>query len=548
MWYAMKQMEYLIRDAHFTLKIDHKNLLYMNDRADPKIKRWKLSIQEYDFEVEHIEGKNNIVADALSRLCGMMIIDEDEKPVDTSPERLMIMKEFKLTKAIHDKISKVHNSKVGHHGVDRTCEMISKSEKEKIDNLRQYVKLFILKCPCCQKMRDNFSVKNTTPFTVSTFSPMERLSIDTIGPLPRSADGNRHVVVIVDNFTRWVELFPIADLTMKTAAKCLLEHIGRFGSPSQLLSDNGSQFVNSIIKEVCDMIDTEHIRGMAYSKEENAIVERMNKEVGRHLRSMIYHDNVIDKWDSYLPFVQRIINATKIESIGVPPAHILFGKAIDLDHGFIVPLYKSERHDVDLDEYSKELIEKQSTIIQVAKETLHKRDEAYMTKHLGARVTEFPVNSLVLLRYPKGMGGQRRAPSKLHPKLKGPYKVLSFSGAEYKIRSEGEDDSIITTHIQNLEPFELDELRDESRVVANKDQKMTTIEEIRGHSGKFAKKGKRTKLTNLAFLVKWEGEELMEHDNSGWATWSTLRSTDALHKYLRKIGEARHIPYEFRTE
>ena len=48
---------------------------------------------------------------------------------------------------------------------------------------------------------------------------------------------------------------------------------------------------------------------MAYSKEENAIVERANKEVLRHLKAMIYDTSIKEQWCDILPLVQRIMNA-----------------------------------------------------------------------------------------------------------------------------------------------------------------------------------------------------------------------------------------------
>ena len=153
---------------------------------------------------------------------------------------------------------------------------------------------------------------------------------------------------------------------------------------------------------------------------------------------------------------------------------------------------------------------------------------------------------MVLLRYPKGMGGQRRAPSKLQPPLQGPYKVLSFVGAEYKIQSEADGNNrIITTHIQNLEPFEIDELREEPREVANKDKQLTTIKVIRGHDGIFKTRG-RTKLSNLQFHVEWEGIDFNPKDNECLATWNQLKDTQALHDYLIKINQRKLIPIKYR--
>jgi len=66
-YYALKELQYLLSDVFFTIRTDHKNLLYLND-CNPKVVRWKLAIQEFNFRVQHIAGPENVAADALSRL------------------------------------------------------------------------------------------------------------------------------------------------------------------------------------------------------------------------------------------------------------------------------------------------------------------------------------------------------------------------------------------------------------------------------------------------------------------------------------------------
>ena len=67
--YALKVFEYLLRGRHFQLFTDHQNLLYLNLQSSQKVIRWRLFVQDYDFELAHIAGVDNIVADQLSRLC-----------------------------------------------------------------------------------------------------------------------------------------------------------------------------------------------------------------------------------------------------------------------------------------------------------------------------------------------------------------------------------------------------------------------------------------------------------------------------------------------
>ena len=123
------------------------------------------------------------------------------------------------------------------------------------------------------------------------------LNIDFIDPFP---DGT-HVLVIVDSFSRWTELFHCNDSMAKSACRCLLEHFGRFGSPNLIRSDRGPHFANELIEKFLLAVGTPHNLTLAYSKEENSIVERVNKEVDRHLRSFVFETLEMDQYKLCLP-------------------------------------------------------------------------------------------------------------------------------------------------------------------------------------------------------------------------------------------------------
>jgi hypothetical protein len=68
-FYALRKWEHHLRDAHFTLFTDHRNLTFMAKDPNAKVTRWRLAVQDYDFDIAYLPGEENIVADALSRLC-----------------------------------------------------------------------------------------------------------------------------------------------------------------------------------------------------------------------------------------------------------------------------------------------------------------------------------------------------------------------------------------------------------------------------------------------------------------------------------------------
>ncbi|KAJ8349391.1 hypothetical protein SKAU_G00245210 [Synaphobranchus kaupii] len=68
------------------------------------------------------------------------------------------------------------------------------------------------------------------------------LQMDFTGPLPPSG-GYTYLFVVIDQYTRWVEVFPTRNCTAATAARLLATEIfPRWGLPYQILSDNGTHF------------------------------------------------------------------------------------------------------------------------------------------------------------------------------------------------------------------------------------------------------------------------------------------------------------------
>ena len=74
---------------------------------------------------------------------------------------------------------------------------------------------------------------------------------------------------------------------------------------------------------------------LAYSHEENSLVESKNRDILGHIRSMVFDMKSIDFWSECIPVAQRVCNAEIAESLGFSPGHLLFGSEIDLDRGIL---------------------------------------------------------------------------------------------------------------------------------------------------------------------------------------------------------------------
>jgi hypothetical protein len=136
--------------------------------------RWYMALSEYSFNMELISGVTSEVADSMSRLCRNNMKDAPREFSEKVIFWANIIEEFTLTKAQYRTISSVHNSNVGHFGLDRTLTLL-KAIEQVWEFQRQHVRHFINHCPCFQKMSLLKIPTHGHGFTTSTYTPMECL-------------------------------------------------------------------------------------------------------------------------------------------------------------------------------------------------------------------------------------------------------------------------------------------------------------------------------------------------------------------------------------
>ena len=139
--------------------------------------------------------KKNIAADGFSRL------------LPITEESLCVLKEMRIPDDKYKILSQFHNTHVGHHGVDRMLQHL-RGNGHQWDYVREHVKKFIAKCPCCQKMSTLKVAIHTRPYSLSSAKPMEILHMDSLYMGIADDYENQYVLVLIDSCSRWVELFP----------------------------------------------------------------------------------------------------------------------------------------------------------------------------------------------------------------------------------------------------------------------------------------------------------------------------------------------------
>ena len=517
-YYCCVFLDALLRDRKFTILTDHKNLTFLKQESNPMVVRWHLALQELDFDIQYVKGEDNQIADAMSRLC------VNNKPT-TLPSSLLsaIDGPYIISDDAYTNITLCHNSVIGHGGVERTLRKL-KALHHNWQSMRLDVKAFIRECACCQKMTQIKVPITAYKYVTSTYRPMECLNIDFIGPYPDKG----YVLTIVDTFTRWVELFATPEATAEQACICLVQHFGRYGSPSVIRSDRGSHFANAVIAQFLVATGTAQNLTLAYSSQENAIVERNNKEINRHLRALTFDKNTVDDYQLILPFVQRILNSSENERTNISPASLLFGNSINLDRGILLPFEEQPPLSQSLTKSTSKMLQIQHTLTVLARNVLKETDDVHLSLNSNA-ATDFLPGSFVLVAH-------RSAPeTRLHTLWRGPMRVIRNTRGEYILFD------LITNkekryHVSQLKQFNFNPARTDPLDVARKDYLEFFIEEVLYHTGQ------TDRISTLRFKIKWLGYD--ESYNS-FEPWANLRDMEILHRYLIHNNLRKLIPGKF---
>jgi transposase InsO family protein len=109
-----------------------------------------------------------------------------------------------------------------------------------------------------------------------------------LGPFPRAIGGYRFLFVAIDKFTKWAEATPMVIITQGATVAFLKSIVCRFGVPSRITTENGTQFISRIFQEYCEDIGTQLCFASVAHPRSNDQVERANAEILRGLKTRTY--------------------------------------------------------------------------------------------------------------------------------------------------------------------------------------------------------------------------------------------------------------------
>ena len=363
--FALRKFRTYLLGHSFVLYTDHRALLSVLTKTSPspRITRWSLLMQEFDFEIVHLPGISHVVPDALSRAESLLctLIDDPmnvelwraHQTNDVFCQSVVAqismlgagVKDFALDANgllfLHQSENLIrvvvpltlretvfvliHSSPTaGHPGINRSIARCHASFFW--PGWRRDIAVMVRACMSCQQRKDPARPdrEQRPRGQVTSRGPGDLVAMDLQGPLIQSQHGNRYILVIQDVFTKFVVITAVPDVTSVSIVDTFLAHwVAHYNIPFRLLTDNASYFTSDMMTEVFIMLKIQKIWTSPYNPQADP-VERMN----RTLNAMLSHYIGVaqDNWDTFLPLLAMAYNSTFHYSVQSTPYFLMFGR------------------------------------------------------------------------------------------------------------------------------------------------------------------------------------------------------------------------------
>ena len=178
------------------------------------------------------------------------------------------------------------------------------------------VTLYVKTCAICSKNKKPRIKPKAQLGSYHAGARMERVHLDMMGPLPPESDkGNKYIMVMVDQFSKWVEIQPLAEISAETTARAAIDNFfSRFGYPLQIHTDQGKNFDGNLFQQMCSLLRITKTRTTPYRPCSNGQVERYNHLLLQLIRC--YISTRQSAWDEDLQLLAGAIRAMKNQSTG----------------------------------------------------------------------------------------------------------------------------------------------------------------------------------------------------------------------------------------
>ncbi|MCO5611161.1 hypothetical protein L7F22_065411 [Adiantum nelumboides] len=143
--------------------------------------------------------------------------------------------------------------------------------------------------------------------------------------LSGTKNGKLYILVAIDYMTRWVEAQSVTRVNEKTVSRFVYTHICcKFGTPLEIVSDNGPGFRKGLLTEVCEELHILHPHSTPYYPQSNGLVEKANGIIAGIIRKMV--KNKTKLWDDFLDRALWAYRTTYKEATEFTPFHLVYGQ------------------------------------------------------------------------------------------------------------------------------------------------------------------------------------------------------------------------------
>ena len=134
-------------------------------------------------------------------------------------------------------------------------------------------------CHVCQVVgKAQPAVKPAPLIPVPAFhEPFSKVLVDCVGPLPRSKSGYQFLLTIMDISTHFPEAVPLRSITARNVVEALVQFFTRYGLAKEVQSDQGSNFMSDIFKQVMQQLGIRQAKSSAYYPESQGALERYHQ-------------------------------------------------------------------------------------------------------------------------------------------------------------------------------------------------------------------------------------------------------------------------------
>lgn len=311
--YHIKYYRDLLWGKPFILWTDSEALTKMmreNSKKKPNatIAAWLAELSEYDFEVRHISGKENVLPDLASRVQSVQVIDHKDDEID------------QLLRKIHA---------IGHWGTSLMVEHVRKTlDRGDIQDLRDKCQRVKNQCSICARV-DAGKVIFAPPREPEYLLPMQYLHMDLM-EVQESKEGYNFILVVIDQMSKFVWLKALSNKTMSVVSENVLAIFLEFGFPEKIKTDNGAEFDNHTVKSITDEAQIVHNKIIAHDHHANGLAERAIKSARKVLNKLIRATDEVEltwNWEKVVPAVQFAMNNTVKRELGTTPFELMFGRS-----------------------------------------------------------------------------------------------------------------------------------------------------------------------------------------------------------------------------